>query len=60
MLIEDALAKIGGDVESMWGHKGGGWQFYDPQNPGFSDIVKIEPRMGYWVETAVGALSDEK
>ncbi|MFZ2663906.1 MAG: hypothetical protein WAX66_00895, partial [Patescibacteria group bacterium] len=50
ILIEDFLTNIGGEVESMWGYKDEDWQFYDPQNPGFNDIVKMEPGMGYWID----------
>jgi subtilisin family serine protease len=50
MSTEDALTNIGGEVESMWGYNDEVWYFYDPQNPGFSDIVKIEPGMGYWID----------
>jgi hypothetical protein len=50
MPVEDALAGIEGEVESVWGYDDGVWYVYDPQNPGFSDLEEIEPGMGYWVE----------
>jgi len=50
MPVEDALAGIEGEVESVWGYKDGMWELYDPKNPGFSDLKEIEPGMGYWVK----------
>ena len=49
MPVEDALAGIGGEAECVWGYKNGVWYVYDPQNPGFSDLVEMEAGMGYWI-----------
>ncbi len=50
MPVEDALADVEGEIESIWGYKNGVWQVYDPQNPGFNDLEKIEPKRGYWIK----------
>lgn len=50
MPVEDALAWIEGEVESVWGYKDGMWELYDPKNPGFSDLEEIEPGIGYWLK----------
>ena len=47
--VEEVLADIEGEVESVWGYKNGVWSVYDPQNPGFSDLEEMAPGMGYWV-----------
>jgi len=48
--VEEALAGIKVEVESVWGYKGGVWYVYDPQNPGLSDLEEVEPGMGYWIK----------
>lgn len=50
MTVEEALADIEGEVESVWGYKDGVWYVYDSQNPGLSDLVEVEPGKGYWLE----------
>lgn len=49
--ITDALASITGKVVSVWAYKNDSWQFYDPANPGFSDLTTMSPGYGYWINT---------
>lgn len=51
--VEEALADIEGEVESVGGYKDGVWYVYDPQNPGFSDLEELEPGRGFWVKCLV-------
>ena len=49
--IADALASIAGNVVSVWAYKNDSWQFYDPANPGFSDLTTMSPGYGYWIKS---------
>ncbi len=47
--VASALASISGDYKSVWAYSRGNWQCYDPANPGLSDLERIEPGRGYWI-----------
>jgi hypothetical protein len=47
--IADALASIEYKYISVWAYMDGGWKVYDPANPGFSDLLTMEPAYGYWI-----------
>lgn len=47
--IEPVLASIEGKYISVWTYVDGAWLVYDPENPGFSDLVTMEAGMGYWI-----------
>lgn len=47
--IEDALETIMDDVISVWAYNNESWQVYDPEKPGFSDLLEVEPGQGLWV-----------
>ena len=47
--IEEALASIMADVISVWAYDSGNWLVYDPENPGGSDLLEVEPGQGLWV-----------
>jgi hypothetical protein len=49
--IGGALASISGNVVSVWVYINGQWKVYDPANPGFSDLMTMEPGYGYWINT---------
>ncbi len=49
--IADALASIAGKYVSVWAFMDGNWKVYDPVNPGFSDLLTMEPNYGYWINT---------
>jgi PKD repeat protein/pimeloyl-ACP methyl ester carboxylesterase len=49
--IEDALKSIEGKYISVWAYINGQWRVYDPANPGFSDLITMEPGYGYWIKT---------
>jgi hypothetical protein len=49
--IADALASIAGKVVSVWAYKNDSWEFYDPANPGLSDLTTMSPGYGYWINT---------
>jgi len=51
MPVEEALIDIEGEYESVWGYQDGVWQVYDPNHPGFSDLIEMEPGRGYWIKT---------
>jgi streptogramin lyase len=48
-LTADALASIVDMYISVWAYVDGQWQVYDPANPGFSDLLNIDPCYGYWI-----------
>ena len=47
--IEVVLGSISDKVISVWSYVGGQWQVYDPENPGFSDLVTMDAGKGYWI-----------
>jgi DNA-binding beta-propeller fold protein YncE len=47
--IADALESIDGNYISVWAYIDGGWLVYDPENPGVSDLLTMEPGYGYWI-----------
>jgi subtilisin family serine protease len=49
--IIDAIASIASKVDSIWTYKNGKWYVYDPLHPEFSDLVFMEPGLGYWIRT---------
>ena len=53
--IEEALALIMNDVISVWAFDNGSWLVYDPENPGFSDLLEVEPGQGLWVNMSNNA-----
>jgi hypothetical protein len=50
-VISDALSSISGKVISVWAYGNGGWKVYDAANPGFSDLLTMDPGVGYWIHT---------
>ncbi|MFZ2663907.1 MAG: hypothetical protein WAX66_00900 [Patescibacteria group bacterium] len=50
-VITDALGSIAGEVITVWAYRNGVWQFFDPANPGFSDLTTMAPGYGYWINT---------
>jgi hypothetical protein len=49
--IAEALTSIEGQYISVWAYIDGQWQVYDPANPGFSDLLLMEPGYGYWINS---------
>ena len=47
--IEDTLAPIMANIISIWSYNNGAWRVYDPANPGFSDLLEVEPGRGIWI-----------
>jgi len=47
--ISKLLAPIAGKFASVWSFSSNGWEVYDPQNAGFSDLSCMEPGNGYWI-----------
>ena len=47
--IETVLGAIVEQYSSVWTYVNGAWQFYSPQQPGFSDLSALEPGKGYWI-----------
>jgi len=50
--VADALASIEGKYISVWAYMDNGWKVYDPANPGFSDLLNMEPGYGYWINAS--------
>jgi hypothetical protein len=48
----DALASIEGKYICAWAYMDGNWSLYDPENPGFSDLLLMEPGYGYWINAS--------
>jgi subtilisin family serine protease len=48
--VSEAISTIAGKVDSIWTYKNGRWYVYDPLHPGFSDLVFMEPGLGYWIK----------
>lgn len=55
MNTADALATIAGQYVSAWAFINGAWQVYDPANPGFSDLLTMEPGYGYWINATAAS-----
>jgi hypothetical protein len=51
--VSDAISSIAGKVDSIWTYKNGRWYVYDPLHPEFSDLVFMEPGLGYWIKIKV-------
>ncbi|MBN1904842.1 MAG: hypothetical protein JW927_07075 [Deltaproteobacteria bacterium] len=47
--IHDAISKIHGNIISIWTYQEGRWLVYDPLNPYLSDLQKMDPGPGYWI-----------
>ncbi len=47
--MASAISSIHDNVKSVWAYTNGSWKVYDPQNPSFSDLNKMEPGSGYWI-----------
>lgn len=47
--VTAVLAPIAGSYKAVWAYSRGSWQCYDPINPGLSDLERIEPGRGYWI-----------
>lgn len=45
----DAISSISSHILSVWAYQDGQWKVYDPENPGFSDLILMEPGHGYWI-----------
>lgn len=50
--IATVLESITGNYISVWAYVDGKWQVYDPNNPGFSDLMTMEPGYGYWINAS--------
>jgi hypothetical protein len=48
----DSVASIEGQYVSVWAFIEGSWKVYDPANPGFSDLMIMEPGRGYWIDVS--------
>lgn len=48
--VSDAISEIANKVDSIWTYKNGKWFVYDPLHPEFSDLVFMEPGLGYWIK----------
>ena len=48
--ITHVLEPISGKYTSVWGFGEDGWSVYDPANPAFSDLKKMEAGRGYWID----------
>jgi subtilisin family serine protease len=51
MPVEEALATLKGDYDTVWGYMDGLWLVYDSHNPGFNDLSELEPGRGYWIKS---------
>ena len=49
LATETAIASIISNTISVWAYKENHWYVYDPGNPGFSDLLTMEPGYGYWI-----------
>ncbi len=49
--VSEAISEIADKVDSIWTYKNGKWYVYDPLHPEFSDLVFMEPGLGYWIKT---------
>jgi hypothetical protein len=47
--VASVLDAIKGAYTAIWAYSRGKWQCYDPANPGLSDLERIEPGRGYWI-----------
>ena len=47
-----AMTSLAGKYISVWAYINGGWKLYDPANPGFSDLLTIDPGLGYWINAS--------
>jgi len=56
MAVSDAISSIADKVESVWAYKNGKWYLYDPLHPEFSDLVYMEPGLGYWIKSRESCL----
>ena len=52
---ESILASIEGSYSSVWGYENGLWQFFDPADPGSSDLETITSVSGYWIKMSEAA-----
>jgi len=52
--IDQVLALIMGKVLSVWAYdsSSSSWKVYDPNNPGFSDLLTMGPGIGYWINAS--------
>jgi hypothetical protein len=50
--ISEVISSIDGNLNSVWAYKDGKWHFYDPENPGFSDLATMESGYGYWINVS--------
>jgi len=47
--IKVVTASIEGKFNSIWAYSEGQWRGYFPDNPGFSDLTRMDAGQGYWV-----------
>ena len=47
----ETIESILENVISVWAYKDNKWYVYDPANPIFSDLEKMDPGFGYWIKT---------
>ena len=51
--VVEVLAPIAGAYKAVWAYSRGKWRCYDPANPALSDLERIEPGRGYWINMKV-------
>jgi hypothetical protein len=51
-MISEVLRSISGSLVSVWSYSNGEWKVYYPNNPGLSDLDKMEAGFGYWIEVS--------
>ena len=49
--INAVLSSVEGSYYSVWAYIDKKWRVFDPTNPAFSDLEKMEPGRGYWINT---------
>ncbi len=51
--VVEVLAPIAGAHKAVWAYSRGKWRCYDPAHPALSDLERIEPGRGYWINMKV-------
>jgi hypothetical protein len=49
LTISEALSSIDKQYKSVWAYVNGAWKFYDPAYPGFSNLTRMGPSQGFWI-----------
>jgi hypothetical protein len=50
--VSEAISTLSGKVISVWTYKNGRWYVYDPYHSEYSDLIYMEPGLGYWIKTS--------